>query len=183
MSAALSWLGPWCWQYLSVYLYKGIWIQFCEIFCNYTFIIIYFQSCQKKKIKHNNRWIFQCLVYKHVIYESRFNLVCSNISYKPLNLNLFGPDIFSLQRIQLDCNISKINIYNTLPIHVSQGVQNLHQCLLMYINLGISLTSRFLNWLKFSLLPQWVQILTKFDCERIRKCVLYILYLDIYPRW
>lgn len=94
MSAALSWLGPWCWQYLSVYLYQGIWIQFCEIFCNYTFIIIYFQSCQKKKIKNNNRWIFQCLVYKHVIYESRFNLVCSNLSYKPLNLNLFGPDIF-----------------------------------------------------------------------------------------
>lgn len=57
---------------------------------------MYFQSCQKKKIKQNNRWIFQCLVYKHVIYESRFNLhvVCSNISYKPLNLNLFGPDIF-----------------------------------------------------------------------------------------
>lgn len=31
---------------------------------------------------------------KYMIYESRFNLVCSNVSYKPLNLNLFGPDIF-----------------------------------------------------------------------------------------
>lgn len=149
MSAALSWLGPWCWQYLSVYLYKGIWIQFCEIFCNYTFIIIYFQSCQKKKIIHNNRWIFQCLVYKHMIYESRFNLVCSNVSYKPLNLELFGPDIFFFYKessctVIFQKSISKIHCLYYSEFKVFTIVYWCMLTLVFYWYLDFSSDSNFL---------------------------------------
>lgn len=52
-------------------------------------------SCHKKKIKIIKMEYFNA-GYKNVIYERRFIIVCSNISYKPFNLNLFGQEILFL---------------------------------------------------------------------------------------